>query len=47
MDKPLFEVEDVILVGRSLGTGPAVELAAYACDALDRKPAAVILMSAF
>ena len=45
--KPLFEVENIILVGRSLGSGPALELAAYACQALGRKPAALILISAF
>ena len=44
---PLFAVEDCILVGRSLGTGPAAELAAYTCEALGRKPAALVLISAF
>ena len=44
---PLFEVENVILMGRSLGTGPASELASYACEILNRKPKALILVSAF
>ena len=45
--RPLFEVEDIILVGRSIGTGPALELAAYACQVLGRKPASLVLLSAF
>ena len=34
-------------MGRSLGSGPAVHLAAYSCNTLERKPGALILVSAF
>ena len=45
--KALVDVEDVILMGRSIGTGPALHLAAYSCYTLERKPCALILVSAF
>lgn len=45
--RALFNVEDIILLGRSIGTGIAAELAAYACESLGRKPAALVLVSAF
>lgn len=45
--KALVEIEDVILMGRSIGSGPALHLAAYSCFILERKPSALILVSAF
>lgn len=44
---PLFQVEDVLLLGRSIGACQVLELAAYSCKVLGRKPRAVVLMSAF
>ena len=30
-NEALVEIEDVIVMGRSIGTGPAIYLAAYSC----------------
>lgn len=46
-DDALFKVEDVLVLGRSIGCGPALEIAAYTSQVLNRKLYALILISPF